>query len=76
MRKTWKRTKGIWVCEAAHCKNCLANGGCRLGKVSLTCDDNECQFNKEIQPGIYGCISMDIHLNAEGKCLLKKEEGR
>lgn len=44
-------------------------GTCKLGKVSLTCDNNDCKHNKSLAPGVYGCQSMDIHLNADGKCL-------
>lgn len=64
------KVNGKWVCHAEKCPHRLEDGGCGLGKVSLTCDNNACQFNKQLAPGVYGCISMDVHLDAEGKCLL------
>jgi len=67
---TWKKLDGRWICQARECVHHLENGGCSLGKVSLTCDNNTCKWNKvSLQPGIYVCTSMDIHLDADGKCL-------
>ena len=66
---TWKKIEGRWVCQAKQCLHWLEGGGCKLGKVSLTCDNNECKWNKETAPGLYTCMTMDIHLDAEGKCL-------
>lgn len=66
---TWENVEGRWVCQAKQCTHWLEGGGCGLGKVSATCDNNGCKWNKELAPGIYGCKSMDIHLDADGKCL-------
>ena len=66
---TWAKDRGRWVCQAKECQHFLEGGGCKLGKVSVTCDNNECIYNRELAPGIYGCVSMDIHLDADGKCL-------
>jgi len=63
---TWKNIDGRWVCQAKHCPH-WSPDGCKLGKVSLTCDDNDCRWNKE---GHCGC--MDVHLDADGKCLGKE----
>jgi hypothetical protein len=63
------KENGKYVCQAKSCPHRLENGGCKMGKVSLTCDDNECEFNVSTAPGVYGCKSMDVHLGADGKCL-------
>lgn len=69
-KETWIKVHGgRWVCDAKQCTHYLKGGGCKLGKISLTCDNNDCRWNKQLAPGIYGCISMDVHLNADGKCL-------
>ncbi|MBU0847635.1 hypothetical protein KKH23_10655 [Patescibacteria group bacterium] len=63
---------GRWVCHAESCphrRDSQRGGGCMLGKVSLTCDDNDCNWNVMLAPGIYGCRAMDIHLDAQGRCL-------
>jgi hypothetical protein len=41
-----------------------------MGKASVTCDNNDCKWNKKIDDyGIYVCQSMDVHLDADGRCL-------
>jgi len=67
--ETWEQLGGRWICQAEKCTHHLNGGGCALGKISLTCDDNSCKWNKTLAPGIYGCMSMDVHLNALGRCL-------
>jgi len=74
MNCTWKKEKNHYICIAKKCPHNLKNGGCELGKVSLTCDNTDCKYNKIATPGIYVCISMDIHLGANGECLLKKSK--
>lgn len=64
-----KKEGGIWVCRAERCPHRLEGGGCELGKVSLTCDNTTCKHNGQIAPGVYGCRSMDLHLNADGTCV-------
>ena len=66
---TWKKVAGKWQCQAKQCVHWAAGGVCKIGKVSLTCDNNECVWNKERVPGIYGCHAMDVHLDADGRCL-------
>lgn len=66
---SWEKIEGRWVCQAKQCLHWLKGGGCALGKISLTCDNSDCKWNKELVPGVYGCPSMDIHLDADGKCL-------
>ena len=66
---TWKKVGGRWMCQAKQCTHWLEDGGCGLGKISLTCDDNNCRWNKELTPGVYGCQCMDVHLDAGGRCL-------
>jgi len=66
---TWVKQDGRWCCQATMCVHYGKGGTCKLGKVSLTCDNNDCKHNKSLAPGVYGCQSMDIHLNADGKCL-------
>ena len=66
---TWKKIDGHYQCQAKECKHWLNNGVCQLGKVSLSCDNNECKHNIEVSPGIYRCAIMDVHLNADGKCI-------
>lgn len=65
---TWEKVDGRYVCMAKECCHWRDGGGCHLGKISLTCDNMECKWNKKIQPGTYGCICMDVHLDANGKC--------
>lgn len=65
---TWKKIDGRWQCMAQMCEH-WDDGKCKLGKVSLTCDNNDCRWNQQIVPGIYVCQSMDIHLDANAKCL-------
>jgi len=60
---------GRLVCQAKKCPHRLEGGGCKLGKVSLTCDNMDCKWNIEIAFGRYGCKSMDLHLDANGRCL-------
>lgn len=68
--KTWVSKEGRWNCEAKECIHFLKGGGCKLGKVSLTCDNNNCKWNKKVDNyGIYVCSCMDIHLDANGQCL-------
>lgn len=55
---------GHWVCQAKKCPHRLKGGGCKLGKVSLSCGHKECRWNVEGR-----CKSMDVHLDADGKCL-------
>lgn len=55
---------GQWVCQAKHCPHRLKGGGCKLGKVSLTCDFLDCKRNNDGH-----CLSMDVHLGSSGKCL-------
>ncbi len=64
-----RKEDGKWVCHAERCPHRRADGGCGLGKVSLTCDANDCAWNMELAPGIYGCKAMDVHLDAEGRCV-------
>jgi len=72
---TWKKVDGRYICQAKKCTHWLKDGGCTLGKISLTCDNGDCKFNVKVAPGVYRCKSMDIHLNADGQCLgfLKRE---
>lgn len=65
---TWKKVDGRWLCQAKQCTH-WNEGKCKIGKVSLTCDNNDCKWNSEIAPGIFVCQTMDVHLDADGKCL-------
>ncbi len=67
--ETWESQSGRWTCKAEECKQWLEGGGCSLGKVSLTCDNNNCRWNKKVDGyGIYVCLCMDIHLDSDGRC--------
>ncbi len=66
--ETWSKQDGRWICQAKTCTHWLNDGGCKLGKISLTCDNNGCEWNKMIAPGVYGCTCMDVHLDAAGRC--------
>ena len=59
---------GRYFCENKHC-GWWSEEGCKLRKVGLTCDNGECKFNVSPIPGIYQCGCMDVHLDADGKCL-------
>lgn len=67
---TWKKIDGRWICQAKQCPH-WSKDGCQLGKVSLTCDNDDCKWNsarlKLDTKGHCGC--MDVHLDADGKCL-------
>ena len=65
---TWKKVDDRWLCQAEMCEH-WDNGKCKIGKVSLTCDNNDCRWNSQIIMGIYVCQSMDVHLDAGGRCL-------
>jgi len=65
---TWKKEEGRWICQAKQCTHYKKGGGCKLGKLSLTCDNNDCKWNVALVPGIYGCKCMDAHLDGDGKC--------
>lgn len=60
---------GHWVCQAKRCPHRIASGGCKLGKVSLSCKNTDCWWNIEVAIGDYRCRCMDIHLDTDGKCL-------
>lgn len=66
---------GRYVCKATHCPHHLKGGGCKLGKVSITCDNNKCDWNIHVGAGIYRCKAMDIHLDASGRCLHCSDKG-
>ena len=73
---TWEKVDGRYICTAKQCTHWSIDG-CKLSKVSLTCDNNDCKWNTTLAPGVYGCNGMDVHLDAEGKCLcIKKEEDK
>lgn len=74
MNCTWEKIDGRYVCMAKECVHWLAGGGCKLGKISHTCDNMECKFNRSVNPGIYCCMNMDIHLDANGTCMGIKYE--
>jgi len=67
-KTTWKKCNGRYLCIAKECKQWTPDG-CKLRKVGLTCDNNDCYFNVSPVPGIYQCGCMDVHLDADGKCL-------
>lgn len=70
----YRKELGRYFCENEQCSKWTAKG-CLLKKVGLTCDNGECQFNVSPIPGVYQCGCMDVHLDADGKCLscIKKE---
>lgn len=63
---TWEKKDGRYVCMAKHCPHWDIRwpSHCLLGKVTLSCDNDDCNWNSE---GHCGC--MDVHLDADGKCL-------
>ena len=62
---TWEKVNGRWVCQAKECTH-WRKTGCELGKVSLSCDNSDCKWHIE---KANRCICMDVHLDADGKCL-------
>ena len=60
---TWEKKGGRYICQARQCEH-WRESGCEIGKVSLTCDNEECGWNSNGH-----CTSMDVHLDADGKCL-------
>ncbi len=69
---TWEKLEGRYFCIAEKCEH-WSPQGCLLRKVSLTCDNMECKYNVSPIAGIYQCRCMDVHLDADGKCLGIKE---
>ncbi len=67
MTCTWEKQDGRWVCLAKECTH-WSDTGCLLGKVSLTCDNDDCKWNTQGH-----CTCMDVHLDADGKCLGVRE---
>jgi len=66
---TWKKVDGRYRCMATKCLHWLKEGKCELGKVTLTCDNIDCIHNTDNR-----CLSMDVHLDADGSCLgIKKK---
>ena len=71
MSCTWEKKDGRYICMAEHCPHWKEGGGCKLMKVSLSCDNEDCVFNiciAERSPA-NACRCMDVHLDADGKCL-------
>lgn len=64
---------GKYFCENTHCTK-WTKDGCLLRKVGLTCDNGECWFNISPIPGVYQCGCMDVHLDANGKCMGFKQK--
>jgi len=62
---TWKKVNGRYMCQAVMCEH-WTEEGCLLGKVSLSCDNDECIYH--LEKGNH-CACMDVHLDADGKCL-------
>ena len=62
---TWKKVNGRYMCQAVNCPHWTAEG-CLLGKVSLSCDNSECEFHRD--EGNH-CMCMDVHLDGDGKCI-------
>jgi len=62
---TWEKEEGRWICQAKHCPH-WSKEGCKLGKVTLICDNWDCKWNTV---GAHYCKCMDVHLDANGKCL-------
>lgn len=63
---------GRWICQAKRCPHRITGEGCygcKLGKVSLSCENTGCGWNVEVSPGDHRCMCMDVHLDADGKCL-------
>lgn len=60
---TWEKKDGRYICMAKHCPH-WDNGNCLIGKVTLSCDNEECHWNRN-----HCCGCMDVHLDADGKCL-------
>ena len=62
---TWEKQNGRYVCMAKHCPH-WDNGNCLIGKVTLSCDNEECIWHNH---EVHFCKCMDVHLDADGKCL-------
>jgi hypothetical protein len=69
----WRKEFGRYFCEAKECDKWTSDG-CLLRKVSLTCDNMECMFNVSPILGTYQCGCMDVHLDADGKCMGFKQK--
>ena len=68
MESIVRKEDGKYFCENNHCSKWTIDG-CLLRKVGLTCDNSECKYNVSPIPGVYQCGCMDVHLDADGKCM-------
>jgi hypothetical protein len=68
MDGSFRKEFGKYFCENEQCAKWTPDG-CLLRKVGLTCDNGECKFNVSPIPGVYQCGAMDVHLDADGKCV-------
>ena len=66
---TWEKVDGRYVCMAKKCPH-WRETGCELGKVTLTCENEECKWNVDMH-----CKTMDVYLDADGKCLGMRKKG-
>lgn len=67
---TWEKIDGRWICMAKHCPH-WSKDGCKLGKVTLVCDNWDCRWNDDR----FGrCKTMAVHLDADGKCMGMEHE--
>lgn len=62
---TWEKHGGRYICMAKHCPH-WDEGNCLIGKVTLSCDSEDCIWNS---PNNHHCKCMDVHLDADGRCL-------
>jgi len=69
-----KKEKGKWVCHARKCPHRKPDGGCKLGKISMTCERHDCRWNVLLRKGVYGCRAMDVHLDADGCCHTREQK--
>lgn len=67
---TWEEREGKWICLAKECIH-WAKNGCKLGKVSLSCDNTDCKWHSKT---LSCCVCMDVHLDANGKCMSVQEK--
>lgn len=65
---------GRWICQAKRCPHRIEGGGCKLGKCSLSCENTRCRWNTEVSAVDHRCVCMDVHLDADGRCLAKNTD--
>jgi hypothetical protein len=62
---TWVEIDGRFICQAKECTHWTPEG-CELGKVSLTCNKNDCRWHTG---QTNHCKCMHVTLGTDARCM-------